>query len=108
MRRFQGFNLKLLRRKNKESLTDLSEIVGIDRKLISDWENERKQPTESQASLLAYHYNVNPYYFYQSHDEQMREACLIIQKGFLRQFKEDELPEELQTLLENGKDRSKV
>lgn len=59
-----GVNLKKIREQNNLSITALSEITGISRKSIYDWESGRITPKSfSTRKLLASVFNVSPFIF---------------------------------------------
>lgn len=52
-------NLKLLREERGLTLVDLSEIVGLSRSSISNWERGLQEPSLSAAVKLADFFNVS-------------------------------------------------
>lgn len=52
-------NLKFLRMFNKESQGDLAKKLNKSQNLISNWENEERNPTVGDLLLICRHYNVS-------------------------------------------------
>lgn len=53
-----GKNIKKLRQCSKETIVELSEVIGVRHSTVSDWENGKKMPRTTAIQKIAEHYNV--------------------------------------------------
>lgn len=54
-----GQNLKQIREKNGETITDLSEVLGKATNTISQYENNKRKPSYEDLEKISNHYNVS-------------------------------------------------
>lgn len=53
-----GKNIKKYRNLHNETSLELSEIIGVSRSTISEWENGNKMPRAGSIEKLAQHWNI--------------------------------------------------